>query len=410
MARGEDTLVVTRELLEGGAAGGGAGGGAAGGADDAGPAPGDFEVDVGNLVASDPAPCDARAFTSAEAAARSCCEQGARALQALFATLVELPSRADDKADGRLVLLPPPVTPLPRHKPLPLERAKTKWEKFAETKGIKKRKRSKLVWDETAGEWRRRFGYGRVGSDEADVPILEARPGEDPDEDPFARVRNEKKARVKANEKRRVANVKASLKEHGVTARSAARGGGDRGRPGLDDIPAGLASSVALPFEKGLKGQGIAAPKTKSKANIRLAAATAASATASMGKFDKVSSLERESTKYANTRRPKRLAVVGKEAAEKEGALLSKVMGRVVDARERAAFVDVDKAARHFQKQGDDARAAANAARAADGLTNRQRRKGLAPGEDERSVKKSKKAKLGGLGKKAKAGKGKGKK
>lgn len=41
-------------------------------------------------------------------------------------------------------------------------------------KGIRKRKRSKLVFDEEAKEWRRRHGYKRV-NDDADVPVIEAR-------------------------------------------------------------------------------------------------------------------------------------------------------------------------------------------------------------------------------------------
>lgn len=359
------------------------------------------QVDAGNLLASDPAPVDARLFSDPESAARACEQLGARVLQALFTTLVDLPSRRDDKGDGRLVLLPPPVTVLPRHKPVPLERAQTRWEKFAETKGIRKRKRSKLVWDEVNGEWRRRHGYGRA-NEESDVPIVEARAGEDPSVDPWTRMRDEKKSRVSANEKRRMRNVKENLKERGISAASVgAAGGGGAGR--LDEIPAGLSSSATLAFEKGMKGQGIAAPRNKSKNNLLLAAATAASATASMGKFDANSSLERKDSKYAQKRHAKRLPVVG--AGEAEAKLLGKVMARVVDAREREGFVNIDKAARHFQAQED---AAIHAARKADGLTNRQRRKGLAAGEDDRS--KKKRAKVGGLAsKKGKAGKGKGK-
>jgi hypothetical protein len=44
-------------------------------------------------------------------------------------------------------------------------------------KGITKRKRSKLVYDEEAGDWRRRHGYKRA-NDDADVPIIEARAGD----------------------------------------------------------------------------------------------------------------------------------------------------------------------------------------------------------------------------------------
>lgn len=74
---------------------------------------------------------------------------------------------------GRIAHLPAPTTPLPRAKPLPKPRAPTKWEQFAQRKGIVKKKRTKEVWDEQAGEYRRRYGYKRA-ADESEVPILEA--------------------------------------------------------------------------------------------------------------------------------------------------------------------------------------------------------------------------------------------
>ena len=41
------------------------------------------------------------------------------------------------------------MTRLPREKPLPAEKVLTKWQVFAQQKGIRKRKRSKTEWDET---------------------------------------------------------------------------------------------------------------------------------------------------------------------------------------------------------------------------------------------------------------------
>ncbi|QIW99876.1 hypothetical protein AMS68_005394 [Peltaster fructicola] len=56
--------------------------------------------------------------------------------------------------------LPPPVTHLPREKPVPKEREKTTWERFAAKKGItKKRKDGKLVFDESTGAWKPKYGY-----------------------------------------------------------------------------------------------------------------------------------------------------------------------------------------------------------------------------------------------------------
>jgi regulator of ribosome biosynthesis len=77
-------------------------------------------------------------------------------------------------ARGRIAQLPKPTTPLPREKPIPKPKPLTKWQQFAQEKGIRKQKRSKLVWDEDTQEWKRRFGYKRANDDEA-VPIIEAR-------------------------------------------------------------------------------------------------------------------------------------------------------------------------------------------------------------------------------------------
>ena len=96
----------------------------------------------------------------------------ARALQVLLTALYALPSESTPL--GRMAQLPAPTTVLPRAKPLPKPRAPTKWEVFAQRKGIQKRKRSKEVWDEGAGELKRRHGYQRANDPEA-VPILEAK-------------------------------------------------------------------------------------------------------------------------------------------------------------------------------------------------------------------------------------------
>ena len=58
-----------------------------------------------------------------------------------------------------------------------MARPATKWEAFATQKGITKKKRSKLVFDEGAQDWKRRFGYGKADDDEA-IPIIEARKNE----------------------------------------------------------------------------------------------------------------------------------------------------------------------------------------------------------------------------------------
>jgi len=45
---------------------------------------------------------------------------------------------------------------LPREKPLPEKKAKTKWQIFAETKGIQKTKKSRMEYDEETKTYRRK--------------------------------------------------------------------------------------------------------------------------------------------------------------------------------------------------------------------------------------------------------------
>lgn len=135
---------------------------------------GPLTFDLGNLLAWDASAVDAAAF-AADGADASCQRLAQSIFQSLAARLFALPSEA--AAVGRVAQLPRPSTVLPREKPIPKPRPPTKWEEFAQRKGIQKQKRSKLEWDETSQEWRRRYGFKRA-NDEAAVPIIEAQPGD----------------------------------------------------------------------------------------------------------------------------------------------------------------------------------------------------------------------------------------
>jgi len=55
--------------------------------------------------------------------------------------------------------LPEPKIVVPRAKPAPKEKPKTKWEKFREEKGLPARKkRSRLVFDPISNDWVPRWG------------------------------------------------------------------------------------------------------------------------------------------------------------------------------------------------------------------------------------------------------------
>lgn len=94
-----------------------------------------------------------------------------RLTQALINRVFQLPSTP--LPDGKLAQLPEPVIRLPRGKPIPKPKPLTKWEKFAKEKGIVKKKRSKLAFDEATQEWKRIHGYKKA-NDALDTPIIEA--------------------------------------------------------------------------------------------------------------------------------------------------------------------------------------------------------------------------------------------
>lgn len=125
------------------------------------------ELDLGNLSAFDPsAPA-----THDEAEAKA---QATKLTQALMNALLQLPSESTPV--GRVAALPQPSTPLPRAKPLPKPREPTKWEKFAQQKGIVKHRRSALVFDEGEQSFKRRYGYQRANEG---PPVLETKAGDE---------------------------------------------------------------------------------------------------------------------------------------------------------------------------------------------------------------------------------------
>ena len=51
---------------------------------------------------------------------------------------------------------------MPRSRPVPKPKGLTKWEKFARERGIKKKKKEKLAWDDNSQGWKPRYGYKRA--------------------------------------------------------------------------------------------------------------------------------------------------------------------------------------------------------------------------------------------------------
>jgi regulator of ribosome biosynthesis len=114
-----------------------------------------------------------------------------------------------------LVVLPNEKSILPRSAKIPEPKAETKWEKFAKEKGIKKKKRDRMVFDESNQEYRPRFGYKGANSGIEEIPIVEVKAGQDPFADPWAEARQDKKNRVKKNEKNQLKNIGRALGKSG---------------------------------------------------------------------------------------------------------------------------------------------------------------------------------------------------
>lgn len=174
---------------------------------------GHLEYDLGNLLVEDVGPVDVSALERDTVG--TCQAMATRMFQGLLNRLFELPAEAVPM--GRIAELPRPTTALPREKPLPTPRPPTKWEEFAQRKGIVKHKRSKLVLDEGTQEFKRRHGYGRA-NDESAIPIVEAGPDDVPGEDPFTRQRREKRDRVHRQAAAQAGNLQAAVNAGGKRA------------------------------------------------------------------------------------------------------------------------------------------------------------------------------------------------
>jgi regulator of ribosome biosynthesis len=108
---------------------------------------------------------------------------------------------------GPVATLPAEILKFPREKRVPDAPTQTVWEKFAKDKGIKNKKRERMVYDEVEQDFRPRYGYKGANSRIEEHAIVEVKAGQDPNEDPWALARDEKKRRVEKNKLQQVRNV-----------------------------------------------------------------------------------------------------------------------------------------------------------------------------------------------------------
>lgn len=175
------------------------------------------EYDLGNLAVADTAPLELSADADAtlHAVARD-------NVQLLVNQLLKLPLRrtvasADPakstrQSSGQVrFVMPEPLWPLPREKPLPKPKEKTRWQTFVEQKGLRRHKRERLVFDEDEQRWMPKWGYGGANKKlerqwAVEVSAKQEREGND-QIDPRKLHRQERKRLVELNKRRQKHNA-----------------------------------------------------------------------------------------------------------------------------------------------------------------------------------------------------------
>lgn len=165
-------------------------------------------LDVGNLMAFDPRPIDPSDLRGPKR--DSWLKDSATiATQLLIDKIFQLPVERVEEV--YVAKLPAPETTLPREKPVPKKKPPTKWEQYAKLKGIQKKKKSRMVFDEASGEWKPRWGYQRK-DDSTKQWCIEIKSNEDPYQDFFSKRTQERNERAAKNELQRLRNVARATK------------------------------------------------------------------------------------------------------------------------------------------------------------------------------------------------------
>ncbi|KAH6847491.1 ribosomal biogenesis regulatory protein [Chaetomium sp. MPI-CAGE-AT-0009] len=169
-----------------------------------------YTFDLGLLLANDPNPV---AIPSAAATDRAALESHLASVardgtQVLINQLLTTCAISSTPA-GVLLSLPPVQTALPREKPVPAAKAETKWSAFAKRRGIKpktREQRRNLQYNESTGEFERRWGYKGANKAGQDDAIIEVSAAKEAQRKEGTSVRGDKRReireRVKRNERR----------------------------------------------------------------------------------------------------------------------------------------------------------------------------------------------------------------
>jgi len=169
--------------------------------------------------------------------------------------------KREDTEDGPTAVMPiEEGFRLPRQRPVPKVKPETRWEKFMKERRMTKRKRSRLVFDETTGDWKPRFGYksGKSMEDRANG-ILEVKTGQD--------------SHVNLFEKKHAEQKLGAAKQKMREVRNRVEAAGSRLKAAVPDLNVGMRSGA----DSAKRGS----------AGLKEALKRAQSSSASMGKFDR---------------------------------------------------------------------------------------------------------------------------
>lgn len=176
-----------------------------------------YTFDLGLLLAEDPNPVT----LDREALEQSLAEIARDGAQSLINQLLTTCPLTSTK-DGVLLSLPQPSTALPREKPVPEAKPPTKWERFAEKKGIKpktREQRRNLAFDEESGEWKRKWGYKGLNKKGEDDWLVEVDMKKEQERKDGTSIRGdgrrERKERIRRNERKMRKNAKDAMAKSG---------------------------------------------------------------------------------------------------------------------------------------------------------------------------------------------------
>ncbi|WFD02847.1 Rhodanese- sulfurtransferase [Malassezia obtusa] len=251
-----------------------------------------LQLDVGLLASFDLNPLDQKKYKKDREALLV--ERTRNATQHLVNAIFQLPiSRSPTY--GPLAALPPFESPIPREKPLPKPKPLTKWEKFARKKGITKKKKDRMVYDEERQEWVPRWGYKGANKALENQWLVEVPTGA---EDEFRPDKEAAKKRKEARQKNEQQHQRNLARAEGAKA------------------------AAAPPKKAGELGSGVAARAAR-RAELEAGILRAKGSTASMGRFDKTLEGETKPRGVKRTFRPNEIDAGAERASNL--ALLSKI-------------------------------------------------------------------------------------